>query len=444
MAKYYVRNIDSPIESDYWVDIPVRDPKTNKDQVDEEGRIVVDRHVTRTTKAEEMQTILDTVTTVSSLTTDYSEFKEHTSTKLDEHDNKVLTNTNSITTLTNSVNNHDLQINALYSKINAIQGIDIDDFKLVTETDIKDIRAKYLPLTGGTISGSLNISGSLTVSEPITGNLTGKADSAKQADTDNTGTELTSYVHSISGSNDTVSITLGNGSTQSITINNVANANIANSASLDSNGDVIADTYTKSVNGITPDERGNIILDIDSSGKNLVRSINGINANTRGNVQLGYIGIVGEIKWFAFNNAPEGFLVCDGAVVSRATYADLFAVIGTTYGAGDGSTTFALPNLIDIFMQGSKTVGTVKKAGLPNITGETGYRTSNDVNYHNTINGAFTHHSGDKRYALAWGSGQTNPAYPLITFDASRSNSIYGSSDTVQPPALTLLPCIKY
>lgn len=242
MAKYYVRNIDSPIESDYWVDIPVRDPSTNKDQVDEEGRIVVDRHVTRTTKAEEMKNILDTVTTVSSLSTDYSEFKEHTSTKLNEYDNKVLTNTNSITTLTNSVNNHDLQINALYSKINAIQGIDIDDFKLVTETDIKDIRAKYLPLTGGTISGSL------TVSEPITGNLTGIADSAKQADTDNTGTELTSYVHSISGSNDTVSITLGNGTTQSITINNVFNANNANmasSANLDSDGNEIASTYVK-------------------------------------------------------------------------------------------------------------------------------------------------------------------------------------------------------
>lgn len=242
MAKYYVRNIDSPIESDYWVDIPVRDPSTNKDQVDEEGRIVVDRHVTRTTKAEDMKNILDTVTTVSSLSTDYSEFKEHTSTKLNEHDNKVLTNTNSITTLTNSVNNHDLQINALYSKINAIQGIDIDDFKLVTETAIKDIRAKYLPLTGGTISGSLIVSG------PITGNLTGIADSAKQADTDNTGTELTSYVHSISGSNDTVSITLGNGTTQSIIINNVLNAknaNMASSANLDSDGNEIASTYIK-------------------------------------------------------------------------------------------------------------------------------------------------------------------------------------------------------
>ena len=80
-------------------------------------------------------------------------------------------------------------------------------------------------------------------------------------------------------------------------------------------------------------------------------------------------GAIGEIKWFAFNTAPDGFLVCNGANVSRETYADLFAVIGTTFGSGDGSTTFALPNLINKFAQGSTTVGKVKSAGLPNITG---------------------------------------------------------------------------
>jgi microcystin-dependent protein len=48
--------------------------------------------------------------------------------------------------------------------------------------------------------------------------------------------------------------------------------------------------------------------------------------------------------WFT-NTAPTGYLLCDGAAVSRATYARLFAVIGTQYGAGDGSTTFNLPDL---------------------------------------------------------------------------------------------------
>ncbi len=48
---------------------------------------------------------------------------------------------------------------------------------------------------------------------------------------------------------------------------------------------------------------------------------------------------------FAGSAAPSGWLLCDGAAVSRTQYAALFAVIGTTYGAGDGSTTFNLPDL---------------------------------------------------------------------------------------------------
>lgn len=54
---------------------------------------------------------------------------------------------------------------------------------------------------------------------------------------------------------------------------------------------------------------------------------------------------VGAVFPFAGASAPEGYLLCDGAAVSRATYAALFAIIGEAYGAGDGSTTFNLPNL---------------------------------------------------------------------------------------------------
>jgi microcystin-dependent protein len=53
----------------------------------------------------------------------------------------------------------------------------------------------------------------------------------------------------------------------------------------------------------------------------------------------------GSITQFAGSTAPSGWLSCDGTAVSRTTYAALFAVIGTTYGAGDGSTTFVLPNM---------------------------------------------------------------------------------------------------
>lgn len=53
----------------------------------------------------------------------------------------------------------------------------------------------------------------------------------------------------------------------------------------------------------------------------------------------------GIIHMYAGSTAPTGFLACDGSLVSRSTYADLFAAIGDTFGAGDGSTTFALPDL---------------------------------------------------------------------------------------------------
>lgn len=53
----------------------------------------------------------------------------------------------------------------------------------------------------------------------------------------------------------------------------------------------------------------------------------------------------GAILQYAASTAPTGWLLCDGTAVSRVDYADLFAVIGTTYGTGNGSTTFNLPNL---------------------------------------------------------------------------------------------------
>lgn len=55
--------------------------------------------------------------------------------------------------------------------------------------------------------------------------------------------------------------------------------------------------------------------------------------------------ITGEGKLWFTATAPTGWLLCDGTNVSRTTYADLFAVIGTTYGPGDGSTTFNVPDM---------------------------------------------------------------------------------------------------
>jgi microcystin-dependent protein len=54
---------------------------------------------------------------------------------------------------------------------------------------------------------------------------------------------------------------------------------------------------------------------------------------------------VGVVFPYAYGAAPSGYLLCDGAAVSRTTYAALFALVGTTYGAGDTVTTFNVPNL---------------------------------------------------------------------------------------------------
>lgn len=62
---------------------------------------------------------------------------------------------------------------------------------------------------------------------------------------------------------------------------------------------------------------------------------------------------VGSVFWLAAQTAPEGYLICDGSAVSRTEYADLFAAIGTMFGTGDGSTTFALPNLQAAFIRGA-------------------------------------------------------------------------------------------
>lgn len=65
----------------------------------------------------------------------------------------------------------------------------------------------------------------------------------------------------------------------------------------------------------------------------------------------------GTVLPYAGSSAPTGFLMCDGAAVSRTTYADLFAVISTTFGAGDGSTTFNVPDLRGRFAIGVGTGG---------------------------------------------------------------------------------------
>ena len=77
---------------------------------------------------------------------------------------------------------------------------------------------------------------------------------------------------------------------------------------------------------------------------------------------------IGTIQMYGGTTAPTDWLVCDGSAVSRATYSDLFAVIGTNFGAGDGTTTFNLPDFRGRTAVGVGT-GTASGATAHPITG---------------------------------------------------------------------------
>lgn len=168
----------------------------------------------------------------------------------------------------------------------------------------------------------------------------------------------------------------------------------------------------------------------------------GKKANTADVANTYLPAVVGAVVAFAGRTTPQGWLLCDGSAVSRTDYAALFAVIGTTYGAGDGSTTFNLPNLVDKFVEGSATAGTVKSAGLPNITGSFGknYTFQEQVK----ATGAVTEQHYSTNNKPFGDNPQNNGAAVTYDLNASRSSSIYGNSNTVQPPALTMRYIIKY
>lgn len=77
---------------------------------------------------------------------------------------------------------------------------------------------------------------------------------------------------------------------------------------------------------------------------------------------------VGAIMWFGGSSAPTAWLLCDGSAVSRSTYANLFAVVGTTYGSGNGSTTFNLPSISSTtgayYIRFTTSVGVVSSTAL--------------------------------------------------------------------------------
>jgi microcystin-dependent protein len=136
---------------------------------------------------------------------------------------------------------------------------------------------------------------------------------------------------------------------------------------------------------------------------------------------LSSIGVaIGAVIWYPKNQVPVGYIICNGQAINRTTYAPLFAAIGTQYGAGDGSTTFNVPDLQRKYLigaDGSLTVGQV--LGNETITVANG-----NLPYH-------THHGGAYYRATA-GNATELPADPSgLGDDTLHSNSGH-TTDTVQ------------
>ena len=126
--------------------------------------------------------------------------------------------------------------------------------------------------------------------------------------------------------------------------------------------------------------------------------------------------MTGAIIYHSKAEIPAGFLLCDGSAVSRSAYAALFALVGTTFGSGDGSTTFNVPDLRGRVVFGYKSSETEFDA-----LGETGGQ--------KTINLAHSHTMADHYHAV---SG-TSSAGPSETKDGNQSETLSAAGGHTHP-----------
>lgn len=193
-----------------------------------------------------------------------------------------------------------------------------------------------------------------------------------------------------------------------------------------------------------------IYTDEDQETVQLVKTVNGNAPDGTGNITLPVEGIlVGDVVYRPY--LADGYVKANGATVSRSDYPNLVTFaneksLWTTnpsgepwkYGTGDGSTTMTLPDFRSRFIEGSDSVGIIS-AGLPNITGN-GPRVDDYVASTAATGAFYTTQAGGQRR----NTNSSSRNCPVYCIDASRSNDIYGASDTVQPSAITLIPQIKY
>ena len=156
----------------------------------------------------------------------------------------------------------------------------------------------------------------------------------------------------------------------------------------------------------------------------------------------------GAVQAFAMNSAPIGWLDADGSLVSRVTYAALFSAIGTTYGVGNGSTTFTLPDLRGYFVRGVGTnsdgaasggFGVKQSDALQNITGKLGVVGNQPAaGFGGSSIGALFSSDFNNSGGAGGGGSSGNSGY--INFDASL---VARTSNETRPKNISLLYCIK-
>jgi hypothetical protein len=153
----------------------------------------------------------------------------------------------------------------------------------------------------------------------------------------------------------------------------------------------------------------------------------------------------GSIQAFAYtgDKTAQGWLLCDGGVVSRTTYAALFGLIGTTYGAGDGTTTFGVPDLRGQFIRGADNMGT-GAAGRDSTSGRLTGTTQDDSTRAPRTNNFTT----SDRYTVLNGNyiGKGNiTVAPWDNFGwTERTQSISGGDPETTPKNIAMAYYIKY
>ncbi|MCA3184633.1 phage tail protein [Cupriavidus sp.] len=158
-----------------------------------------------------------------------------------------------------------------------------------------------------------------------------------------------------------------------------------------------------------------------------------------GVANLGHL-LPGTVVYHAKNTAPGGFIKCNGGAVSRTTYADLFAEIGTTFGAGDGSTTFNLPELRGEFVRGwddSRGIDASRVFASAQIDALLDHA-------HAASGGAFMLTDGGNNVQSGSGKLNISGSNNLTTGALSLAGGGTRTASENRPRNVALLACIKY